>query len=534
MADSRPSDEAVHSEATPARWPVSEQAFVSVLFDAEPRDGGQKAEQPDFFVDLNLDQVVGAITAGRAAYKLEPFLHATLTDPDAVVYRHEVMHDLENAAVHEAVTAFAKSMHEVRVRLNGVAKRYYPRQKERWLLDAATLYVSTLEALSTTLPKLPLNSRGMRRVRDYLARYVGSEPFLTLKRETGDINAGLAEVQYSMHIGDGGIRVRRFDGTPDYSAEVLAHFERFRQGQVEVEKKKRTASPDMNHIEAAVLDMVAQLYPALFAELDRFYGSRQNFTDPVIARFDREVQFYMGFIDFRQRFEEAGLAFCYPEVKRGDKAVRSVEGFDLALATKLLKDGKTVVCNDFYLEGAERVFVVSGPNQGGKTTFARTFGQLHYLACLGFPVPGREAKLLLFDRLFTHFEREEDIQNRRGKLQDDLVRIHAILDAATADSVIIMNEIFTSTALEDALFLSERILRRVMALDALAVCVTFIDELTTLGPQTVSVLSTVVPENPAERTFKIERCKADGRAYALAIAQKYRLTYDDLKERFAS
>jgi DNA mismatch repair protein MutS len=246
------------------------------------------------------------------------------------------------------------------------------------------------------------------------------------------------------------------------------------------------------------------------------------------------VQFYLAYLEFIEPLKSDGLGFSYPLVSTTEKALRARESFDLALARKLLDAGQPIVCNDVELDGDERMIVVSGPNQGGKTTFARMFGQLHHLAALGLPVPGLDAAVYLPDRLFTHFEREEDLTTLRGKFEDELVRLHEILQVATDRSVLIMNESFSSTSLQDALWVGRRVLRQVIERDMICLCVTFIDELASLGESVVSMMSTVDPEDPATRTFQVVRKPADGLAYAIALAEKHGISYDQLKGRLAS
>ena len=507
-------------------------AFDSILYE-DGVNGVRNAPRdvPAYFRDLNLDQIVDAITAGKQEYDLKPFFYEPLKTIEAIAYRHEVMRDMEVERIRDSIKQFSDTMRLMRQTIVQADKLYHKYQKERWFLRAVESYCTIVLRLQSDLAQLDLSSRGLLSFRDYVADYAGSDHFGQLLGTVNKLTRNLGNVQYSILVKDNGFRVRNYDSESDYSAEVTDVFKKFQQGDANNYLVKFQDYLGMNSIEGTVLDFVALLNQELFSSLDEFCGQHANYADPVLVKFDREIQFYMSYIEYISRLKRAGLAFCYPLVSIDEKDVNDEAGFDLALATKLIGEKKSIVCNDFRLSGKERIFVVSGPNQGGKTTFARTFGQLHHLASLGCQVPGKTAKVFLFDAIFTHFEREEAINSLDGKLQDDLIRFHEILRVATPRSIVIINEIFGATALQDAVFLARKVIDRIMELDSLCVCVTFLDELASLSDHTVSMVSTVLPENPASRTFKVMRRPADGRAYAISIAEKYRLTYDCLTSR---
>lgn len=509
--------------------------FFSILFPTEQAFLKPRGTAiPEYFKDLRLDQIIEPLLSGRKAYGLEGFFLTPLQETETLSYRQEVMRELENTNIRwwirsfsQDVSALGLEMDKMRENLSSGESWYDNYLTRGRMLDAAERYIRSVDTLFGFLVKWNPSSKGLSTFVGYFRHYFNDESYKSFHQATIDVRRAFSCLRYCMLMKNGTIKVRAYDGEEDLSSQVEKTFMKFRQGKMKDYRQEMSDDPYADHVEAGVLALLAKTFPDAFAALDAYCTRFSHFDDETLLRFSREIQFYLVWLDMTDNLREQGLPFCYPEVSMEGKDLHAHQFFDLALALKT----KHIVPNDFLLEGPEQVIVVTGPNQGGKTTFARAFGQLHYLASLGFCVPGTDDRLLLCDQILTHFGREEDLSELNGNLQDDLLRLHALLDVATERSIIIVNEIFASTTAHDALALGKRMMDAIVTLGSPAVVVTFLDELATMGPKVVSMMSTVSPEAPDKRTFKIVRKPPDGLAYALSLAKMHGLTYGQLKRR---
>lgn len=175
-----------------------------------------------------------------------------------------------------------------------------------------------------------------------------------------------------------------------------------------------------------------------------------------------ELAFYIGCLNLHDRLAGKNEPVCFPVPLAGDKPVLSAEGlYDPCLSLHL--DAKTAG-NDVNAEGKSLV-MITGANQGGKSTFVRSVGLAQLMMQCGMFASAASLRATVCNGVFTHYKREEDATMERGKLDEELSRMSDIVDQAIPGCIVLCNESFASTNEREGSQIARQVVRGMLASD---------------------------------------------------------------------
>ncbi|MCL2813032.1 MAG: hypothetical protein FWD23_00375 [Oscillospiraceae bacterium] len=188
------------------------------------------------------------------------------------------------------------------------------------------------------------------------------------------------------------------------------------------------------------------------------------------------VEFYQAALAVKQYLRQNNLPFCMPDVTE-DGGVDAAGLYDLSLAV-YQESGQNSVTNDFSFNDGN-IIVVTGLNQGGKTTFLRSVGIAQLFAQAGLFVPAARYRCRCFCGILTHFPAEEDNNLDYGKLAEELTRLSGDFPVILDGGLALFNESFASTTAREGAEISRDVLRALSKTGSCAVFVTHLYEFAT-------------------------------------------------------
>ena len=507
--------------------------FTSIL---DKKDSPfREKPRPAFFRDLNLDQVIERIRLDWGE-EVSAFYSYFPADRDCSDYRREVLSDMKQNGLYPTLHNFSGVMKERREAAVRKGEAKSGLQKAVWHLREVGCYCKAFGQLSRRIGEMELKSRGMQAFRCYLQQYLTSEGFQKMQSDTAGLLKELEGLRLVLTYDEDRITVTEGETEGQYDAFLEKCFPGHGKSLV----SPFLAQTGLVELEEALLKALRKRKPAFFSGAERFYAEYETYADAVLIRFAGEIGYYLSFYRFETRMRERGFAFSEPLIAeerfglRGqtDKEVGMYARglYDLALACS----GKDVVANDMAIHPGERFLLLTGPNQGGKTTFARSMGQLVYFARMGLDVPAVSAAVYPFTDIVSHFAVEESVETGRGKLREELERLADIMAASMEDGAflfVIMNELFTTAANFDACIMGKRVLEHFLNRGCRGIYVTHLSGLAGEYSRLVSLRAML--DGEGRRTFRIERNTEETRADTGSLVGKHGLTYRQLKERLA-
>ena len=481
-----------------------------------------QTEEPSFFLDLNIDQIIDKISEDWVE-DIRELYYALPADQETEDYRRAIFAEIKKEGIFQVLMEFLELMRKRTACVERKEKVEDAAQKHVWYIQEAACYIEALEMLKNKLEEFSFQSEGMRGLIEFLSQGVSDPEYCAFKEEVLKLREELLGFRMLLTYEKDRFAVSEGTGKGTYSDFLSGCFPK----HIKTFKSPFLSSPDISDLEQAAIRVFKKGHKDFFDRAERFYKKHNKYAKEEVLLFQKEMAYYVAYLQFMLKMQENGFEFCTPAVS-GDRL--SATGlYDLALALASLENEKKIVSNDLDLWPEESFFVLTGPNQGGKTTFARSLGQLVYFTKMGLDVPARAALVPYYKNILTHFSVEESVESGRGKLMDELMRLKPMMGDERTGEFVVINELFTTAANYDACIMGKKVLEYFINKNCKGIYVTHLSELSTACPSVVS-LRAAVDENLVP-TYIIQRNEAKELAGPNKQVEKYRLTYRQIKER---
>lgn len=509
--------------------------------------------------DLRLDEIAKHLNERRAEHILAVLTELPV-DEQTIRYRQEVFHDL--AENPELVEGF-RALLPVFVNLDDILRKRFHEDWTLWRVlnrvRELDLYTQCVHDLSSLLERETIQSEGLCRLREVIGRIARDDAFRSLadnlpghkielnqiKSITLGINVNIdLEPEEAMLVSVNSTRFTESSRIQQLVAtlgamknvdlsDLFGGLSRVHQLSYKTSNPMFSLTRDLNHMLKTVLrDMIG------------FLRKYARINTRFLVDMEPEIAFYISGLDSIRSLDERGFPFCRPTILSADDRAASLRDLhNLTLASRMATEEgggneAGMVYNDLDFGDSARVYVLTGPNRGGKTTVTAAVGQAQVFFQAGLSVPARRAAISPVDSLYTHFPTAESDVSDQGRLGEELARLRGMLAAVGRHSLVLLNESISSTGYTECLYISRDLLKAMKHLECRGVFNTHHHDLATCAveinrdvPGNSRVESLVAGMEDGSRSYRVAIGPPLGSSYARDIALKHGISYEQIVRR---
>jgi len=536
--------------------------------------------------DLSLDFIIEALTDVRYERDLMKNLMSNITgDPDVIKYRCDIFDDFLR------YPQLRSCMEELLLKLKDLMDlERFQKDKEGpvlWSLinrlREIDAYVICINTIKSTLESLDICSQGMKELLRIVTDISRDSGFDDLKADIDETldkarklrsitigvnlddllrpkNAGIVSLNDTEFTNSG--LMRRFmdftknkselnsgtdtDSTHFHPASPVSSGVKFgtiqqnaATGDVHIETSDITGGdPLSGAIKKPVTNIMRRTVNDIKSTLKRYV----NISGYSLTSLTPEIIFYIRWAELIDKITATGMPMTKAEILPADsREIHLKDVYNLKLAINKVKgEDIDIITNDIDFDDRYRIFILTGPNRGGKTIFTQAVGLAVMMAQWGIYVPASSAAISPCDNIFTHFPADENDTVDLGRLGEESQRLSQIFEMATGRSMMLLNESLATTSVAEGLFIAKDVVKSMRYLGCRAVFNTHmhdlarsLDELnSTEGDSRVESLVTGVHDG--QRSFKVAIIPPQGTSYAKDIAVRYGVTFDIIKKNIDS